>query len=148
MNMVQMKVAKLAEQAQLPAYATDGSACLDFFAAHDATVDSAYPAVIGTGIAAEVPAGYALLLFSRSGHGFKNDVRLSNCVGVIDSDYRGEIRVRLRVDETALNSRFVVHAGDRIAQGMLVQVPAIDIVQVGSLSDTARGTGGFGSTGR
>ena len=85
-----------------------------------------------------------LLIYSRSGHGFKNDIRLANCTGVIDSDYRGEVKVKLTSDG---DCDFAVNAGDRIAQAMLIPVPKVELMAVTELSDTERGTGGFGSTG-
>ena len=86
-----------------------------------------------------------MLVFSRSGHGFKNSITLVNCVGVIDSDYRGELMVKLRNDSAL---RFSFEPGDRIAQAMIVQLPSVQFVAVEELSDTQRGAGGFGSTGK
>ena len=95
-----------------------------------------------------------MLIFSRSGHGFNNDVRLSNCVGVIDSDYRGEVRVKLRNDQQShLGANpenltiLTVKPGDRIAQALVLPIPSVELVEIGELSTTARGDGGFGSTG-
>jgi dUTP pyrophosphatase len=85
-----------------------------------------------------------MLIFSRSGHGFKNDVRLSNCVGVIDSDYRGEVQIKLSNDG---GDHFTINNDDRIAQAMLVKLPWVELIEVDELSETARGTNGFGSTG-
>ena len=86
-----------------------------------------------------------MLVYSRSGHGFKYGVRLANCVGVIDSDYRGEVGVKLTADQTS--EGFFVRNGDRIAQAMIVPVDRVEFEEVEKLSDTDRGTGGFGSTG-
>ncbi len=106
-------------------------------------------AVINTGLAFEVPEGYVMMVYSRSGHGFKNGVRLANCVGVIDSDYRGELLVKLTKDVTSFNSNpFPIKNGDRIAQAMLIPVPQVTFTQVSELSETKRGDGGGGSTGR
>jgi dUTP pyrophosphatase len=85
-----------------------------------------------------------MLIFSRSGHGFKDALRLSNCVGVIDSDYRGEVMVSLRADGEACPK---IRTGDRIAQAMILPVPAVEFEEVEDLTETARGAGGFGSTG-
>ena len=100
-----------------------------------------------TGLIPEVPEGWVLLLFSRSGHGFKHDVRLANCVGVIDSDYRGEMKVKLTADSCG---HFTVNHSDAICQGLLVEAEKWEIqlildVSV-KLSETSRGDGGFGST--
>lgn len=142
---MKLKIKKLTEAAIVPTYGTVGSACFDLYAASDAEVGACGgTAVVPTGLAFEVPAGWALMIYSRSGHGFKNGVRLVNSVGVIDSDYRGEVLVGLR-NESAL--RFNVRHGDRIAQAMLVQSPAVDFEASKELSGTARGVSGFGSTG-
>ena len=146
--MPQLKVKKLSESATIPSYATSGAACFDLHAdlhqeeASQLLIGS--DSIIGTGLAFEIPEGWQMLIFSRSGHGFKNDVRLANCVGVIDSDYRGEVKVKLSNDG---RTAFPVKHGDRIAQAQLMPVHRARFVQAGTLSDTERGTGGFGSTG-
>lgn len=149
-----MKVKKLYPLAQLPTYATDGSACFDLYAymEHHDRQDiggstwalNAY--TFNTGLAFEIPPGWCMLIFSRSGHGFKNDVRLSNCVGVIDSDYRDEVMVRLRTDDPECT--FEVRHGDRIAQGMLVPAHRVSFEEVEYLEPNGTRTGGFGSTGK
>lgn len=141
-----LKVKRLRNDAVMPAYQTAGAACFDLHAVEPGYVDdTSHPNdVIPTGLAFEVPPGHVMLIFSRSGHGFKNDVRLANCVGVIDSDYRGEVKVKLTADVDGL---LKVSPGDRIAQAMLVPIPRVLLVEVDEISDTARGAGGFGSTG-
>jgi dUTP pyrophosphatase len=140
-----IKVKKLSPLAQLPEYATAGAACFDI-----ATVDDNVDirpgswAVLGTDLAFEIPTGHVMLVYSRSGHGFKNGIRLANSVGVIDSDYRGELKVKLHNDSSRV---FSVNRGDRIAQAMIVLVPQVTIDAVEELSNTDRGAGGFGSTG-
>lgn len=148
---MKLKVKKLHPEAKLPTYATAGSACFDIAVCapgEDPLVmgRGADAATFPTGLAFEIPEGMVMLVFSRSGHGFKNDVRLANCVGVIDSDYRGELAVRLTADHG--ERPLVVGHGDRIAQAMLVPVMQVQFEEVDSLSDTERGTGGFGSTGK
>jgi len=106
-----VKFKKLAPHAMVPEYATAGAACFDLHALHGATIRSGHQFSIKTGIAVEIPEGYALLIYGRSGHAFKNRVSLGNCVGVIDSDYRGEICVCLRNDGWQF---FEVMRGDRI----------------------------------
>lgn len=101
--------------------------------------------VFETGLFFEVPQGKVLLVFSRSGHGFNHDIRLANCVGIIDSDYRGELKVKLTNDST--QAFFNVKRGDRIAQAMLVDSNQVQFEIVEELSETERGTGGLGSTG-
>ena len=142
---MKLKVKRLSSLATLPTYATEGSACFDLRAAQDATVFSNSGAVVDTDLAFEVPSGWVMKLYSRSGHGFKHGVRLSNCTGIIDSDYRGHVPVKLRNDGL---TTFYVRAGDRIAQAMLERVEQVEFEVVDELSDTARGTGGFGHTGK
>ena len=84
-----------------------------------------------------------MMIYSRSGHGFNWGVRLANCVGVIDSDYRGEVKVKLQADGCAMT----VSKHDRIAQAMIIPVPKVQFTEVEALSETVRGAGGFGSTG-
>ncbi len=142
-----IKFIKMYASVKTPVYASAGAACFDI-SAHLHTgsliniVDSE---VIDTGLKIEVPKGFVLLIFSRSGHGFNDNVRLANCVGVIDSDYRGEVKVKLTNDSKRKN--FIVTHGDRIAQGMLVNVQQCSFEEVKTISDTERGTKGFGSTG-
>jgi len=150
---MQVKVKKLHPDAILPQYATAGAACFDL---HALTVDDAYalgahvtesrPVVCGTGLAFEVPEGYALMVYSRSGHGFRFNTRLCNAVGILDSDYRGELMVKLTCDNDD-DAYLSVKPGDRIAQAMIVPVPRVELVEADSLGETDRGAGGFGSTG-
>jgi dUTP pyrophosphatase len=105
--------------------------------------------VCGTGLAFEVPEGWALMIYSRSGHGFKSNTRLANCVGVIDSGYTGEVMVKLTMDDQYKDPEIdlFIRPGDRIAQAMLVQVPRVTFEVVEQLSISERGDAGFGSTG-
>lgn len=144
---MQLKIKKLHPAAKLPTYATPGAACFDLYALDSGSVEAGMPAIFHTGLAFEVPEGYVMLVFSRSGHGFSHDTRLANCVGVIDSDYRGEVRVKLTRDPGRTES-IGVKAGDRIAQAMLVQIPRVELIETNDLSQTSRGTGGYGSTGK
>ena len=141
-------VKRLTDTAILPAFATAGAACFDLHA--DLRADGYNQVyfreseVIRTGLAFDIPEGYALMIYSRSGHGFKNDVRLANCVGVIDSDYTGEVKIKLTIDN---EEGFIVEHGSRIAQAMLIKVPCVQLVEVDELKTTERGANGFGSTG-
>lgn len=146
---MQVKIKKLHPDAIVPKYATTGAACFDLNAnlpcgTIDLFTDEAVN--IGTGLAFEIPQDHVMLVFSRSGHGFKNGVRLSNCVGVIDSDYRGEVIVSLRNDHQEKLLR--INPGDRIAQAMILPVQQVSFLVVDELGDTERGAGGFGSTGQ
>ena len=145
---MKLQFKKLHRNAIIPRYATKGAACFDLHAV-DVTwgriaVDSTRE--LSTGLAVEIPEGYAMMIYSRSGHGFNHDTRLSNCVGVIDSDYRGEIKVKLTADWQKGETLYV-NEGDRIAQAMIVPAPQVQLIEADELSDTERGTGGFGSTG-
>jgi dUTP pyrophosphatase len=141
-----MKFKRLHAGAAVPQRMSPGAACFDLVAADDgAPHENDWHAwVFGTGLAFEIPPGFVMLIFSRSGHGFGQAVRLSNCVGVIDSDYRGEVKVSLRADGQQPRR---LGKGDRIAQAMLVELPTVFIEEVDELTTTDRGAGGFGSTG-
>ena len=153
---MKINVVKMYDDVKLPTYATDGSGCFDIYAYANVHEDLQYSAKVAltagaavtfdTGLKFEVPEGYVMLVFSRSGHGFKNSVRLSNCVGVIDSDYRGELMVKLTADFSG--SGMNICHGDRIAQAMIVPIPKVEFVEIAEahLSATHRGSGGFGST--
>ena len=139
---------KIGTEIPLPKFATAGAACMDLCACIDApvTLEAGARALIPTGIAIALPsADYVALVFARSGLGIKQGVCLSNGVGVIDSDYRGEIGVGL---VNLGQSAYTVQPGDRIAQLMVTPVVQPTVVQVSELDDTGRGAGGFGSTGR
>ncbi len=141
--MEEVKIKLVHKDAKQPSYATDGSGCFDFYAVDGGTV-GVLDHIFDTGIQMEVPKGYALFIFSRSGHGFNQKIRLSNCVGVIDSDYRGNIKVNLISDKHVKEFK----KGDAIAQGCILPVPHVRFTIVDSLEETARGSNGFGSTDR
>lgn len=145
---MKVNVKKLSPQATIPTYAHDGDACFDLYALVDMEkpidIRPGCSENIPTGLVFEVPAGHVMLIYSRSGHGFKNGVRLSNCTGVIDSGYRGPVAVSLQNDGRA---RFKVAHGDRIAQAMIIPIPSVEMVEVDEVGTSARGAGGFGSSG-
>lgn len=128
-----------------PSYVTEGAACMDICAAVSKVIParSAYP--VPTGFAVEVPEGYEMQVRSRSGLAAKQGVHVLNAPGTIDSDYRGEIFVILH---NTSKKDFDVSRGERIAQIILKPVERFDVAEVDELSDTARGEGGLGSTGR
>lgn len=145
--MLKVKVKKLHQDAIIPKPATDGAACFDLHALGDGAIGHIGNTLqFRTGLSFEIPQGYAMMIYSRSGHGFKNHVRLANCVGVIDSDYRGEVGVKLVADDGGEKVSF--QPGDRIAQAMIIPVPMVGFEEVDELSSTERGVGGFGSTGQ
>ena len=145
---INLSVKRLSDQAVIPQYATAGSAGMDLHACIEE------PMVIGPGQRVKVPTGlaialptpdYAAFLFPRSGLGVKSGITLPNCVGVVDSDYRGEVIVGL----VNLSSEpYTVQPGDRIAQMVILPVAHAHIQVVEELDDTQRGAGGFGSTGK
>jgi dUTP pyrophosphatase len=137
---MEVKIKKLYEDAMLPTYATDGSGCFDLY-----MYGHKEDGTLLTGLAFEIPQDHVMLVFSRSGHGFKQNVRLANCVGVIDSDYRGEVCVKLVKDNPNFTD-FRLIPGDRVAQAMIIPIPKVQFLVVDKLSDTERGSGGFGST--
>ena len=143
-----IKFKKLSATAITPIYATAGAACFDLHADTEGEthINVGTSTAIKTGLSFEIPAGHVMLIYSRSGHGFKQNTRLANCVGVIDSDYRGEVMVKLTRDESDGGDLVVKHA-DRIAQAMIVPIPSVTLVESDDLSSTERGAGGFGSTG-
>ena len=139
---------RIGTEIPLPRFATTGAACMDLCACIDqpVTLAAGERRLIPTGIAIALPsADYVALVFARSGLGIRQGVCLSNGVGVIDSDYRGEIGVGL---VNLGNAPYTVHPGDRIAQLMVTPVVRPVVVQTEELDETARGAGGFGSTGR
>lgn len=138
---------KIGTDIPLPFYATPGSAAMDLHACIDETVTipSGGRSMIPTGLAIALPSpDYVALVYARSGLGIKYGVAPANCVGVIDSDYRGEIIVGL---QNSGESDFTVRPGDRIAQLMVAPVVRASLRMVEELDETARGAGGFGSTG-
>lgn len=139
-----MPFKRMDERAIIPARSTDGAACFDLHALHGGVVPAGGSFDFSTGLAFEIPHGHVMFVFSRSGHAFKHGIRLVNSVGVIDSDYRGIVAAKLHNDG---RTDFPVRAGDRIAQALVLPVPLVCLVEVFALTDTARGAGGFGSTG-
>lgn len=137
---------KLTRGAQIPKYATNGSAAVDLCAMIDSpiTLTPGERALIPTGIALSIPDGYVGIVAARSGLACKKGICLSNGIGVIDSDYRGEISVGLF---NSSKDEFTVERGERIAQLMFVPVESAVFVSTDSLDETERGEGGFGSTG-
>lgn len=141
---MKLKTKRLDPRAKLPTYATEGSACFDLTAITREVINNT--ALYRTGLAFEIPKGHVMLVYSRSGHGFNYDIRLANCVGVIDSDYVGEVMVKLTHDNYGIYHDWPF-VGDRVAQAMLVKLPNVEIEEVETLHETTRGAGGFGSTG-
>ncbi len=145
---MKIKVKKLNEKAVLPQRATEGSAGADLFACTDQPVEinPGEIKVIKTGIAIEIPDNkHAAFVYARSGLGIKHGICLSNGVGVIDSDYRGEICVGLC---NISKNPYTVEPGERIAQMVIMPVECPVYEESQEMNYTERGTGGFGSTGK
>ncbi len=154
---MQVKIKKLKPNAVIPTYAKEGDAGMDLVAT-EILKDTPEQITYGTGIALEIPEGFVGLVFPRSSIR-KTGLQLSNSVGVIDSGYRGELQAtfnkifggegmydEMKVKEIQPNEYYKV--GDRIAQIMIIPHPPIEFVEVDELSNTERGEGGFGSTGK
>lgn len=142
-----LKIRKVSENAIIPKRATGGSAGLDLCACIDApiTLQGGETALVPTGLAIELPsADYGAFIFARSGLAIKHGIGLLNAVGVIDSDYRGEIKVGLI---NQINEAYTIEPGERIAQMVIMPVSMMPVEEVDALGETDRGAGGFGSTG-
>ena len=142
-----LKIKRLRPSAQIPSYATPGSAGLDLCADLDApvTLEPGGAATIPTGLAVQLEPGRAGFIFARSGLAIKHGIGLTNSVGVIDSDYRGEIKVGV-INQIA--ESYTISPGERIAQLVVMPVSMMPVEECDKLDDTARGAGGFGSTGK
>jgi dUTP pyrophosphatase len=140
-----LKVRRLDARAQLPTRAYPGDAGLDLYALEEHVLAPGERASIGTGITVEIPDGQAGLVLPRSGLAARHGIALVNAPGLIDSGYRGEVRVLLLNTDRSVS--FEVAAGDRIAQLVLVKLETPDVVEVEELALSERGAGGFGSSG-
>jgi dUTP pyrophosphatase len=141
---VQVKRLPHAEGLELPQYATAGAAGMDVLSAEDVTLAPGGRHAVATGLALAIPAGYEVQVRPRSGLALKHGISLPNTPGTIDSDYRGELKV---IMINLGGEPFAIARGDRIAQLVLAPVVHASWTEVTELNDTARGAGGFGSTG-
>ncbi len=139
---LQVKISVL-DGGRLPTKATEGSNAYDLYATYGGNITSDEAKVFDTGIKVQVPQGYCMLVLSRSGHGFNKGLRLANCVGLIDSDYRGEVKVKLHNDS---KSTYKIEQGERIAQALFLKTEDVNFLQVPGLDATVRGEQGIGST--
>jgi dUTP pyrophosphatase len=140
-----LEVTRLEPGAVLPTRAYAGDAGLDLYAAHAARIGPGERASIGTGVAVAIAAGHAGLVLPRSGLALRHGIALVNAPGLIDSGYRGELRVLLL--NTDREQAFEIAAGDRIAQLLVVAFEPVTVVEVDGLAVSERGSGGFGSSG-
>lgn len=133
------------EDVKLPLI-TEGNACFDFYAPEKVVI---YPGetgvLVGTGVAFEIPKGYHMKLFMRSSYGAHRKLRQSNCVGIIDASYRGEVK---GLFDNVGDLPEIIEKGERFMQGLIEKNVEIEFKEVDTLTETQRGSGGFGSTGR
>ena len=142
---MKLKIKKLNEKALIPVYQTKEAAGFDLHATEDVVINPGERKLIGTGLAFEIEFGYEVQIRPRSGLAYKHGITVLNTPGTIDSDYRGEIKVLLiNLGKEA----FEIKVGERIAQAVVAPIKQAEIVEVEELSDTTRGEGGFGSTGK
>ena len=144
---MEVKIKKISDGATTPTRGSDRAAGYDLYARmgnESYIIPPRETAKIGTGIAVEIPDGYWGGIFARSGLATKQGLRPANCVGVVDSDYRGEVIVALFNDSEEPR---VIHNGERIAQLLFLPYLSVELKEVDELSDTKRGAGGFGSSG-
>lgn len=142
LKIMNLKIKKLTESAVLPSYASDGDAGMDLVAVSVDKSNNKYWEY-STGLALEIPKGFVGLLFPRSSIS-KTSHFLRNSVGVIDSGYRGEVKIRMSMDHSSSQYK----EGDRIAQLVIVDLPWVEVEEVKELSSSQRDKGGFGSTGK
>ena len=142
-----LRIKKLRDNAQMPTYGSEYAAGADMYAAIDeaVTIQPGETKFIPTGLAFEIPEGYAGFIYARSGLACKKGLAPANKVGVVDADYRGEVMVALHNHGTEAQS---VEAGERIAQMIIAPFITANFIFSDELDDTVRGAGGFGSTGR
>ncbi len=143
---MELPVAKLKDEALLPTRAHEGDAGLDLYACEAAHIGPGERWSVGTGVGVQIPDGHAGLVLPRSGLARDHGIALVNAPGLIDSGYRGELRVLLLNTDPA--ETFRVEPGERIAQLLLTPIATPAPVEVSALDDSARGQGGFGSSGR
>ena len=143
---MELRFQRLSDEAVIPSRAHPGDAGLDLHAAEAAHIGPGERWSVGTGVAVEIPEGHAGLVLPRSGLARERGIALVNSPGLIDSGYRGEIRVLLLNTDPA--EIFRVEVGDRIAQLLLVPIAVAGAVEAEALTESARGSGGFGSSGR
>ena len=149
--MINMKIKKLYEDAIIPTRADNGSAGMDLYAylvdkdiADVLVIPPHKTEMVSVGFAMEIPNGTYGAIFARSGLASKQSLRPANCVGVVDSTYRGEVFVALHNDSDEIK---YIHHKDRIAQMIIMEYPTVEITETDVLSDTERGANGFGSSG-
>jgi len=143
---IDLKIKKLVHNAVIPSYAHDGDAGLDLYCTSKQIKNNSI--VYGTGLAFEIPYGYVGLVFPRSSLANKpNGFYLKNCVGVIDSTYRGEVTGVFAYPRDSVDVYESYNVGDKFMQMVIIELPKVNVIEVKELSETSRGTNGYGSTG-
>lgn len=143
--MIDLKIKKLSDKAVLPSYGSEFAAGADLYSAEDEIViKSGETRLVHTGLAMQIPEGYVGLIYARSGIATKRGLAPANKVGVIDSDYRGEIMVSIFNHSAETQT---IAAGERVAQIVITPYLTVNYIEADELDDTLRGEGGFGSTG-
>lgn len=161
-----IKIKKLDERAKVPTRGSSAAAGYDLFALEDVEINAGETVFVHTGLAMQIPRGYFGAIYARSGLACKHNLRPANCVGIIDSDYRGEICVVLTNDKESVTCKqqqvgkdsfqaiavpsydsFTIKAGDRVAQIVIQKFEEIHFLETIELDESDRGEGGFGSTG-
>ena len=149
MEPLKIKIKKTHPEAQIPLI-THGNACFDFYAIEDTAVKSMHLSTatfVRTGLSFEIPEGYHMKLFMRSSQGSKTKFYLANCVGIVDSSYRGEVMGIFKITAGKRVTKYI-HKGDRFMQGLIEKNIPVEFEEANELSQTDRGEGGFGSTGK
>lgn len=140
---VVVKFCKLDKEAIIPTFGSDEAAGFDFYALDSILLESGRHSLVRTGLSMELPKGYEMQVRPRSGLALKHKITILNSPGTVDSDYRGELMMIL----VNFGEDFMIHKGDRIAQGVIHRLPNVTITEVSHVNSTGRGKKGFGSTG-
>lgn len=144
--MLNVKIKRLNERARFPTKATTGSGAYDVYSTEKCSIAPATRRGVPIGLAFEIPLGYVALVCPRSGLALNRGVTVLNGPGVVDSDYRGEVQAILANHDT--DNVLQIQPGDKVAQLLFVKAEEADFIETEELSETTRGTGGFGSTGK
>lgn len=144
-EMIELQIKLLDAEMPMPRYQHEGDAGLDLPSRIDCVLEPGERAIVPTGLSMAIPKGYAGFVVPRSGHASRNGISLVNTPGLVDSGYRGELKIILI--NTDKREPFHIRRGDRIAQLVIQRVEQVNLVAVTDLDDTTRGSGGFGSTG-
>jgi dUTP pyrophosphatase len=146
---MRVNIVQLHPDASIPRYATPGSSCFDFVAIEDVEIAPGSTKLVRTGLAFEIPAGFELQVRPRSGISLNTPLRVSNSPGTVDADFRGEVcLVMTLLVCRGVQFNYFIKKGDRLAQGAICPVVRVEFESTTGISQTQRGSGGFGSTGK